>query len=393
MGRPIPAALHIVALAVACARPEDSPATRWNTAPPPPPRRRSPNGWVLVDRALQATSGMARGVGEVITLGTGGVFRVTGNVVRSVGASIDAVGNAVAGESSRGAGSAAGDYAGDGSGHSTDATGATRRLLSRPMRVVSTTFKSVGDGITVLGDATERMAGEALGIVPDAFGVLQSGVGALRKRVEFDVNDNGQDWRSVEAVEAEKGRSRDRAGGGGNGGGGGRAYSWMGTPHGAPATGASTSRGARGRGNLGAEGGNGRASPRESGGAGDPLPSARGSSKTKQATPNPDGAVERRALDDVFIGPRATPHVALALLCLALCARVAGGGPLGLLAAAACGVACVGYLRAVEAAQQGELMRVAEARALRGWQLRVGAPAESVGWLNAILAAGWETTF
>jgi hypothetical protein len=274
-----------------------------------------------------------------------------------------------------------------------DATGATRRLLSRPMRVVSTTFKSVGDGITVLGDATERMAGEALGIVPDAFGVLQSGVGALRKRVEFDVNDNRQDWRS--GAEAEKGRGRERVGGNGGGEGTGHTPFWLGAHRGATGAGGSAlaSRGPWGRSRPGSAGGNGRATPRDYGGSA-PLPARASSAKTK-----PYGRASKAKLDGrltpehVFIGPRATPHVALALVCLALCARLAGGGPLGLLAAVACGVACVGYLRVVEAAQQAELLRVAEARAMRGWQLRVGAPAESVGWLNAVLAAGWETTF
>jgi len=125
----------------------DSPSSHWNSAPAPPPQHSSPNAWVLVDRALQTTGGLARGVGDAITFGTGGVFRLTGNAVRSVGSGIEAVGDAVAGDS----GSKGGDAP------SGDPGGATRRLLSRPMRIVSGAVKSAGDGITMLGDATERL--------------------------------------------------------------------------------------------------------------------------------------------------------------------------------------------------------------------------------------------
>lgn len=315
---------------------------------------------------IQASGGLARSAGDLITFSAGGVFRLTGHVVRAVGSSLESVSNAVAGEAAA------------------DTGGATRRLLSRPMRVVSGTFKSVGDGILMLGDATERLAGEALGIVPDAFDVVQSGVGAIRKRVEFDYNDGGgvADWRTLEALQAEAGRKRT----------GGEARQESDEPDGfstaagifpsefgvqlerggtaggrrAPvslAPGASTSEAAR------AGGARGSARALESG-----LPSS------------------RRALA-AFLGPRSTPHVALALICIALCARLAGNGPLGNACAAACGVACLAYLRTVEIAQQAEMLQLAEARALRAWQLRPGAPAESLGWLNTLLAAGWQTTF
>ncbi|EOD35289.1 hypothetical protein EMIHUDRAFT_455355 [Emiliania huxleyi CCMP1516] len=40
-----------------------------------------------------------------------------------------------------------------------------------------------------------------------------------------------------------------------------------------------------------------------------------------------------------------------------------------------------------------ELLQIAETRAMASLQLRPGAPAESLGWLNVLLAAGWTATW
>jgi len=251
-----------------------------------PAAPRESGGWVLVERGLQGTGGVLKGAGDIVSLGVGGTFRLAGSFVRFLGSGIETVGNAVAGDAA-----AVGD--GRGELRDGDAGGATRRLLSRPMKVVSGAVKSAGDGFTMLGDTTERIAGEALGIMPDAVDVVQSGVGALRKRVRFDVNEDssGSDWRYLAALSAEAG---------------GRATPPLHEgPHASsPAAAAGDASGAEA-----ARWAAAAAAGRE------PAAAAGGG-----AMPEGGGSVER------LVGPRSTPHAALALLCLAACARLAAAG-------------------------------------------------------------------
>ena len=130
-----------------------------------------------VERTLQGTAGVVKGVGDALAVGTGGVIRTIGGVAQDVGGGVEGLGDAVAGESK----------AEDGQREVSDGL---RSVASRPIRLVGRALRAVGDTTNFLGDTTERLASEAVGIFPDAVRVVESGVRNLRQTLPGDDDDH-----------------------------------------------------------------------------------------------------------------------------------------------------------------------------------------------------------
>ena len=128
----------------------------------------------VVERSLQGTAGVVRGVGDAIAVSTGGTIKMVGGSMQQMGGGIEGLSDAVEGEQD-----------------SKDVSDAIRSVASRPVRVIGRLVRSLGDTTSFIGDSTEKVAAEAMGIFPDTINVVESSVRTLRSNLGN--TDTGED--------------------------------------------------------------------------------------------------------------------------------------------------------------------------------------------------------
>ena len=264
-----------------------------------------------------------------------------------MGSGLDGLSDAVAGDQGNP----------DGSTADNDPSRATRKLISRPISFVAKAMSSAGDAADFVGDTTEKLASEAIGILPDSMRIVESTVRGIREGLGGDDAEDAP--RAVDALGAAEG-------GGGS------------TPPVGVASG-----------------------PRLQLRRSDALaahevgesPGARMAERT--GVPARRGGKGASGLQRMLLWcdsrgePRMTPHALLALGTVALATPLASRlGKVLLL------VLALLYLQQADNVQRAAVHRRAEAEARHALSLQPRLPpvGEPVGWLNSILAAGWQET-
>lgn len=178
----------------------------------------------IVERSLQGTAGVVRGVGDAIAVGTGGTIRMIGGSMQQVGGGIEGLSDAIEGGDraridNEGA-HAAGSDSSNGSGK--DLGDALRSVASRPIRVVGRVMRSLGDTTNFIGETTEKVAAETIGILPDTVRVVESSVRTLREKIGDSDDDLDEDLhgRGAQMGTRHQLLEEGRHGGGDDGGGG-----------------------------------------------------------------------------------------------------------------------------------------------------------------------------
>ena len=108
----------------------------------------------MLEKSLQGTAGVVRGVGDTLAVSTGGTIRIIGGSIQKVGGGLEGLGDAVAGGPQDSSG------ADDHESPPKEIGDALRSVASRPVRALGSLMRSIGDTTNFLGDTTERFAGQ-----------------------------------------------------------------------------------------------------------------------------------------------------------------------------------------------------------------------------------------
>ena len=130
----------------------------------------------VLQKSLQGTSNVVRGVGDAAAISIGGTIRIIGGTMQQVGGGLEGLSDAVAGEQA----DSKDDNDLEGS---TSVSDALRAVASRPFTVVGRALRSIGDTTNFLGDTTERIAADTFAILPDSVRVVETSVRSLRDKI------------------------------------------------------------------------------------------------------------------------------------------------------------------------------------------------------------------
>ena len=134
---------------------------------------------------------------------SGGTIRALGGLIQQMGGGLEGLGDAVSGSS---------EHTRD-DDPDIETSAALRSIASRPIRVVGRALRAVGDTTNFLGDTTERVASEVIGIFPDTVRVVESSVRTIREKIDGDDLDEGDRMRAEDSRANGRGRRLEARGG------------------------------------------------------------------------------------------------------------------------------------------------------------------------------------